>query len=433
MSSIIEHNADDLFNDFLENIENEIGEPLYPGDERRMFAEALIATLVSFLATADDRVKQSRLQYARGEVLDSIGEMFGVDRNDGKKAVTAIKFNVSSPVSVDISIPAGTTVTNDYEHYFVTTKNVSILSGDTEVTVEAEASEVGSSYNNIGVGEIDTLTTSIAYIDNIENTIITSGGTDVENDDDYRDRIQLSMDRFASGTENYYKYIVFSADNSIQDIYMSNEEFDYTIDGITSNSYYISAENAVIENNNVKCVIKSATGTTYNYIAPVIGDKVLCITKNSLWGDSYSVTFNKTVPGTIVMYLLCKDGVLPNQSLVESIEKVCNSNSVRCFNDKIIVRPAVPYEYKINVQCYINPSDDIENIKTEIKKSVEDYKKWQGSKIGRNINKDKLQMYVMQAGAYKVSVGLPSHKVIKDYNVAVCTDIKIGFVVEEES
>lgn len=204
-------------------------------------------------------------------------------------------------------------------------------------------------------------------------------------------------------------------------------------DGITSNSYYISAENAVIENNNVKCVIKSATGTTYNYIAPVIGDKVLCITKNSLWGDSYSVTFNKTVPGTIVMYLLCKDGVLPNQSLVESIEKVCNSNSVRCFNDKIIVRPAVPYEYKINVQCYINPSDDIENIKTEIKKSVEDYKKWQGSKIGRNINKDKLQMYVMQAGAYKVSVGLPSHKVIKDYNVAVCTDIKIGFVVEEES
>lgn len=433
MSSIIEHNADDLFNDFLRNIENEIGEPLYPGDERRMFAEALIATLVSFLATADDRVKQSRLQYARGDVLNSIGEMFGVDRNDGKKAVTAIKFNISSPVSVDISIPAGTTVTNDYEHYFVTTKSVSILSGDTEVTVEAEASEVGSSYNNIGVSEIDTLTTSIAYIDSIENTIITSGGTDVENDDDYRDRIQLSMDRFASGTENYYKYIVFSADNSIQDIYMSNEEFDYTISDISSDEYYISAENAVVENSSIKCLITLKNGKQLTYNAQEMDDKVFRILKLSNWGDNYSVSFKKMIPGTIVMYLLCKDSVLPNQSLVERIEMLCNSNSIRCFNDKIIVRSAVPYEYKIDIQCYINPSDDIENIKSEIRKSVEDYKNWQSSKIGRNINKDKLQMYIMQAGAYKVSIFLPSHKVIEDYEIAVCTDVKISYVIEEES
>lgn len=433
MNSIVEHNADELFNNFLENVENEIGEPLYPGDERRMFAEAVIATLVSFLATADDRVKQSRLQYARGDVLNSIGEMFGVDRNGGQKAVTAIKFNISSPVSVDISIPAGTTVTNDYEHYFVTTKSVFILSGDTEVTVDAEASEVGSSYNNIGVGEIDTLTTSIAYVDSIENTIITSGGNDVENDDDYRDRIQLSMDRFASGTENYYKYIVFSADNSIQDVFMSVDDYEYTIKNISANNYYISAENAVIENNKVYCIVKGSNGSVFDYLMPIIDEKVFCITKSNGWGDSYSVTYKKIIPGTIVMYLLCKDGVLPNQTLLENIEKVCNSNSVRCFNDKIIVKAAVPYNYKISVKCYINPSDDIETVKEEIIKSVEDYKTWQGNKIGRNINKDKLQMYVMQAGAYKVLVSLPSHTVIKDYEVAVCTDVKISYVIEEES
>lgn len=324
MSSIIEHNADDLFNDFLENIENEIGEPLYPGDERRIFAEALIEVLVSFLATADDRVKQSRLQYARGEVLDSIGEMFGVDRNDGKKAVTAIKFNVSSPVSVDISIPAGTTVTNDYEHYFVTTKNVSILSGDTEVTVEAEASEVGSSYNNIGVGEIDTLTTSIAYIDSIENTVITYGGNDAEADDDYRDRISLSMDRFASGTENYYKYVVYSADSNIQDVFMVNEKFDCTIKDISKDEYFISVENAVVENNMVYFVITASNNDTYNLELPVFDEKVCKITKDEKWGDAFSITYQKTVPGTIIMYVIEEDGNIPAQSVVKNIETICN-------------------------------------------------------------------------------------------------------------
>lgn len=432
MSSIIEHNADDLFNDFLENIENEIGEPLYPGDERRIFAEALIAVLVSFLATADDRVKQSRLQYARGEVLDSIGEMFGVDRNDGKKAVTAIKFNVSSPVSVDISIPAGTTVTNDYEHYFVTTKNVSILSGDTEVTVEAEASEVGSSYNNIGVGEIDTLTTSIAYIDSVENTVITYGGNDAEADDDYRDRISLSMDRFASGTENYYKYVVYSADSNIQDVFMVNEKFDCTIKNISKDEYFISVENAVVENNMVYFVITASNNDTYNLELPVFDEKVCKIIKDEKWGDAFSITYQKTVPGTIIMYVIEEDGNIPAQSVVKNIETICNDPSVRNFNDKIIVKPAIPHFYNINIQCYIDPDADIDYIKSQINSAIETYKNWQSGKIGRNINKSKLQMFIMQAGAYQVKTEQPDSEIIKDYEVAVCSEVIVTYVIEKE-
>lgn len=78
--SLIEHNADEIYNIFLQKIEDEIKEPLYPGDERRIFAEALIATVISFLATADEKTQQKFLQNATGEVLDANGEAYGVER-----------------------------------------------------------------------------------------------------------------------------------------------------------------------------------------------------------------------------------------------------------------------------------------------------------------------------------------------------------------
>lgn len=437
MSSIINHDAESIYNDFLANIENEIGEPLYPGDERRIFAEAVISVLVSFLATADDKVNQSRLQNARGEVLDAIGDMFGVARTDGVKASANIKFMTNTPVSVDIVIPAGTMVTNDYEHYFVTLERSVIVAGDTEVTAFAEAVETGEEYNNIGVGEIDVLTTSIAYIDDISNVDITSGGANAEDDDTYRDRIQLSMDRFAAGTENYYKYIALTANNTIKDVYITNDAETYKIEGLTADEFCFSTENAVTymngDNKYITVGVTGADNIKRSRNILVVDDNVAKFTKTAAEGESYSLEFNKRVPGTLLMYLLCQNGTLPSDTVVEQIERACNDDAVRNFNDRIIVRSAVPYEYQINVTCYISPKEDVEGIKTAIAEAVENYKQWQSSQIGKNINKDRLQMYLMMAGAYKVTVVSPSHRVINDNNVAVCTNAQINYIIQEES
>lgn len=437
MNSIINHDAESIYNDFLENLENEIGEPLYPGDERRIFAEAIISVLVAMLSTADDKVKQSRLQYAREDVLDEIGEMFGISRMDGTKATTIVEFSTNTAVSVDVTIPKGALVTCDYEHYFATKEDVVLVAGETSVSAVVEATNTGAEYNDIAVGEINVLTTAIAYIDSVKNVEITTGGADVEGDDEYRDRIQLSMDRFASGTENYYKYIAMTANNTLQDIFITNDYEDVRIDGITDD-FLFSTENMEIFQSvegykSVNFSVISENGQELQWFTSVIGNNVAKVTKEDRYGNEYSLILKKKVPGTVLIYAVCKDGAIPSTTILEQIEKACNDNSVRCFNDKIIVKAAVPYEYKINAWCYINPSDDIETVKANIANAVEEYKKWQSSKIGKNINKDKLQMFLMQAGAYKVSINFPSHKVLQDYNIATCTETEIGYVVQEEN
>lgn len=439
MDSLINHNAEEIYNDFLEQAENAIQEQLYPGDERRIFAEALIMIIIQFLATADDSTKQKFLQNARGDVLDANGEAYGVERLEGEKATTEITFSLQSIVSMDILIPKGTLVTNDSEHFFETLTDAVIPNGELAVTVPAEATAAGSEYNNIGIGEIDVLVSSIAYIDNVTNTIATSGGTDNEDDDTYRERIRLSQDRYASGTENYYKYHAVTADTNIQDIYITNDEEIVSLGEISDDTYYFSTEN--IPSNffiNSKTQVEvyyssSESSTSLKTInCDVIGDNVAVFNKSSTEFDNPILYIPKRIPGTVLMYIVDKNGVIPTEAELLQITNACNDSSVRSFNDRVIVKAADIYNYDISVNVYIDPSEEVEAIKEAITQAVEDYKTWQCAKIGRQVNKDKLQMFIMQAGAYKVTVNSPGSPNSPKTSIPICTDTIVNFVVAEE-
>lgn len=434
--SLIEHNADEIYNDFLQKIEDEIEEPLYPGDERRIFAEALIATVISFLATADEKTQQKFLQNATGEVLDANGEAYGVERIEGTQATTTIQFSVETPVTVDIDIPKGTIVTNDYVHYFETMEAVTLSKGETSVSVNAVASEVGTEYNDIAVGEISSLVSSIAYIDSVSNTTVTSGGVDEEDDDTYRERIQLSQSRYASGTESYYKYHALSADQNIADVYITNDEELITLTNLSTSPYPFSTENIPEEyfSDTLVSVYRktSSTATKQKIYCTITGYNTATFNRDSNGGEEAVLIIPKQVPGTVLMYVIGENGTQLTDAELQLISEACNDNSVRCFNDKVIVKNAEILSYKISVTVYISPDDEVETIKDNITQAVEDFKAWQCGKIGRQINKDKLQMYIMQAGAYKVAVsGLNSSTVPANY-VAVCSSTSIAFVVKEE-
>lgn len=439
MSSLINHNAEEIYNEFLEQVENAIQEQLYPGDERRIFAEALIMIIVQFLATADDRTKQKFLQYARGEMLDANGEAYGVERLEGEKATTEITFSIQTIVSTDILIPKGTLVTNDSEHFFETLTDAVISNGELAVTVPAEATEAGSEYNDIGIGEIDVLVSAIAYIDNVSNTIVTAGGTDDEDDDTYRERIRLSQDRYASGTENYYKYHAMTTNAHIQDIYITNNTEVISLGAISNDTFYFSTENIpsdyfINSGTQVKVYFKSSENTqllqTVN--CNIVGDNVAVFNKSTTGIENPILCIPKQIPGTVLMYVIKKGGIIPTEAELLQISTTCNDSSVRSFNDRIIVKSADIFKYNISVNVYIDPNEDIEALKEAITQAVEDYKSWQCAKIGRQVNKDKLQMFIMQAGAYKVGVTTPGSPISPKTSIPVCGTTKINFVVAEE-
>lgn len=207
-----------IFNDVLEAVENGVSEDLYPGDERRLFAESLVPVIVSIFASINDAAKQSTMRYAREDVLDAIGEMVGAARIEILQATTIIRFGVATSLDENIIIAAGTRVTSDNERYFETTETATLQAGNLYVDAPAQSTEGGESYNGIAAGEITTLVDLIAYIDYIENTIETAGGGNKEDDDTFRERIRLAItSRSVAGPASAYKYVALSADTTIAD------------------------------------------------------------------------------------------------------------------------------------------------------------------------------------------------------------------------
>ena len=207
--------ADRLYNQIITSLENSVGESLYPGDERRLFAEGLVAVFVAMFNAMNDAAKQKMLRYARGEVLDALGERVGVERIPATKATTTIRFNVNSAFGSNIVIPQGTRVTGDSKRYFATVTAAILLAGETHVDVETESVGEGTEYNEISAGMINTMVDPIAYIDNIENITITAGGTDKESDDSLRTRILAAPSKLSTaGPIKSYRYWAMTADST---------------------------------------------------------------------------------------------------------------------------------------------------------------------------------------------------------------------------
>lgn len=219
----IETDAGQIYDFILYILENGVSEELYPGDERRIFGEALVPLVVAVYSTMNDSARQATLRYARGEVLDALGEFAGVYRIEAMPAVTTIRFSLKEAVNQNIIIPKGTRVTSDYTRYFATTETAVLQAGTLSVDIEAESTEGGSNYNDIPEGEINVLVDLIPYIDAVSNTAETSGGGDIEGDEDLRQRIRLApASRSTAGPKNAYKFYAVSADATVADAYVDS-------------------------------------------------------------------------------------------------------------------------------------------------------------------------------------------------------------------
>ena len=157
MNEFITTDASAIYAEIITSLESSVGEPLYPGDERRIFGEALVALVVSLFNSMNDAAKQKMLRYARGSVLDALGERAGVQRIGESPASTTLRFSIEAPLEENVIIPQGTRVTNDSTHYFATVGAAVITAGETSVEVEARSVGGGTEFNGFEPGTITTI------------------------------------------------------------------------------------------------------------------------------------------------------------------------------------------------------------------------------------------------------------------------------------
>lgn len=144
-------------------------------------------------------------QTAGGEYLDYHGEMRGLERKDACKAVGMLRFTASTAPTQDLKIPKGTVAMTAGLLRMETLEDAFLLVGETGVNVKAEAEEAGVS-GNIASGMVITMSVPPVGISACTNPEPFEDGTDVESDEEFRERIMESYQRLPNGANAAFYY-----------------------------------------------------------------------------------------------------------------------------------------------------------------------------------------------------------------------------------
>ncbi|KAB2864654.1 MAG: baseplate J/gp47 family protein [Exiguobacterium chiriqhucha] len=177
-------------------------------------AAAFVASLLA--NNIDYTGKQSRLAYAEDNYLDHLGNDKGVPRLEMQPAKTTLRFMVSNPELFIIF--AGTTV--GYSGLsFETLEDVTVPYGITQVDIVAQCTEAGIVGNGIAPGLISNLQSPIPWVQSVTNITESTGGIEVESDEQYAARIHLSPEGYSTaGPEEAYVFHAKTAHQGIIDV-----------------------------------------------------------------------------------------------------------------------------------------------------------------------------------------------------------------------
>jgi phage-related baseplate assembly protein len=154
-----------------------------------------------------------------GDYLDHIGAIVRTERIPAQPSVTTLKFTLSTAQPQAVVIPAGTRVTPDGQVFFAVLTDTTVAAGTLQIDVYAECTIEGTVGNGWQIGQINQLVDPLLWIIQVQNITVSSGGSDIESDDNYRQRIYEAPESFSvAGPEGAYKYWARTASNLISDV-----------------------------------------------------------------------------------------------------------------------------------------------------------------------------------------------------------------------
>lgn len=231
--------------------EDETKEALYAGDERRFMINSFAYMILLAVREVNYGINQEFSTTADEDGLQVLGEDYQVERLPSEKAIVNVTFTLMSGRTGNTSIPEGTRVTYDGVHFFATSKAVIVPLETESVDIECIATASGDDgYNNISSGSISVLVDNVSGVVSVSNTNTSSGGSDIEDLEAWRERINLKKRGLnTAGGEDAYIYHIKSVDSSIGDVKILNSG-DATVHAV------ILCKNGVIPNDGLLARVK---------------------------------------------------------------------------------------------------------------------------------------------------------------------------------
>lgn len=400
--NFIETRANHILDSLLEELENGVNEPLYPGDERRIFGETLAQVVVAVYNTVNDGCRQRLLRYARGTVLDALGETRDTPRIDPSYATTTLRFGVSEPAVSNIIIPAGVRVTGDFVRYFLTDSTAVLYAGQEFVEVTATAENSGTEYNDMAPGELSNIVdvSEVPLIDYVTNIDATGGGGDTEDDESYRERIREAENRLSTaGPSKAYKYWALSANPRVSDAVVFSETETvtrklkvYAGHAFQGGANLIPDTLVVYQPNGIKAIPDLDYKAKYD-------DELLTLelSGNLEAANEITIEITRYMYGRVVVVPICAGGELPDEEVLADVLAACSADDVRPLTDVVQVRaPDVEY-YDIELTYYTtkaNESEVVQNVEGT-GGAIDRYINQQGSALDQDINPDELRKFIL--------------------------------------
>lgn len=427
-AELVSADAGAIYDEVIAALEDAVGEPLYPGDERRIFGEAVVAVMATIHSTIQSAARQTMLRYARGEVLDALAARLGVVRLPGIPARTVLRFASAAAAETRIDIPAGTRATADGTVYFATVSDASIPPGETYVDVAAEATDPGTAGNAYPSGTVTAMVDLVPYVIGCSNVSDSAGGDDgepytAEGDDRLRGRVLLAPAKLSTaGPAKGYEYYAMSADASIADAKA------LSVDGRVESEVEVYGGHAFLGGDLIDPASLTVNGSASGFTA-TYADGLLTI---ALEGDlasaaSVSASVVRRMDGRVRIVCLADGGEAPSQDALDAVRSACSASDVRPLTDVVEVTPPDFVVYDIEVEYWTRIEDEDACVRTVEGPggAIERYVAEQGAKLGRDINPDMLLSYILRpdwagdaAGAIHARVIKPSYEVLSEAQAA---------------
>lgn len=423
--NFIETSAAEIWDEVLEELENGVAEPLYPGDERRIFGEALTQVIVAVYSAVNDACRQKMLQYARDDVLDAIGETRDVERLDPTYATTTLRFSVETANPSNLVIPAGVRASNDFEHYFATDATAVLPAGSLYVDVPATATEGGSDYNGIAPNEICRIidVSQVPLIDAVANLTETDGGGDIEDDDSYRERIREAENKLSTaGPAKAYKYWALSANSLVSDVVVISEKETLT-ETLTVYGGCIFRGGDTLLPDTLKVYKTGGTqaveGT--DYTKEYTNDLLTITLAGTLASQStVDIEIERDMRGRVKIVPICAGGELPSEDVLADVLAVCSSDDVKPLTDLVTVEAPSVETYDIELTYYTTSANE-SAVVSAVEGSggaIDSYVYWQDSALDQDINPSELMKLILNAGATRVEITSPVYTELGETTVA---------------
>lgn len=134
-------------------------------------------------------------------------------------------------------------------------------------------------------------------------------------------------------------------------------------------------------------------------------------------------------PRIVHIAVLLTGGIIPGEEYLKELKNFVMDKTKKMLTDKVETEAPTQKTYAIDLTYYINLSDKVkaEVIQKEVNAAIEDYKLWQRSKIGRDLNPNELTKRIVAAGAKRVEYRRPVFEKIAADAVAIPGTVNIVY------